>query len=104
MISDQQELVKNFTFVFRVFICYYAKGFGRCRNIGHSNGWMGGLLSFRETCECFRPIFLGARAPLELAHVKKKKKTNEKVSNSNNLLSPASTCTLILEIVPDSPR
>ena len=42
---------------------------------------------------CIAFLFLGARAPLELAHVKKKK---EKVSNSNNLLSPASTCTLIL--------
>ena len=38
-------------------------------------------------------IYLGARAPLELAHVKKKKK--EKVSNSNNLLYPASTSTLL---------
>ena len=37
--------------------------------------------------------FLGARAPLELAHVKKK----EKVLNSDKLLSPASTCTLILD-------
>ena len=43
--------------------------------------------------------FLGARAPLELAHVKNKnkKKKKEKVLNSDKLLSPASTCTLILD-------
>ena len=38
-------------------------------------------------------IFLGARAPLEIARVKKK---DEKVSNSHNLLYPASTSTLLL--------
>ena len=41
--------------------------------------------------------FLGARAPLELASVKNNnnnnKKKKEKVSNRNNFLSPASTCT-----------
>ena len=42
--------------------------------------------------------FLGARAPLGLAPVKKKKKKKlkEKDSNSNNLLYPASTSTLLL--------
>ena len=40
-------------------------------------------------------IFLGARAPLQLVMVVIKK-SKGKVSNSNNLLSPASTCTLIV--------
>ena len=39
-------------------------------------------------------IFLGAQAPLEIARVKKKK--DKKVSNSHNLLYPASTSTLLL--------
>ena len=39
--------------------------------------------------------FLGVRAPLEIAQVKTNKRNREKVSNSNNLLSPASTCTLV---------
>ena len=40
-------------------------------------------------------VFLGARAPLGIARVKKN--TKEKVSDSNNLPSPAPTCTLILD-------
>ena len=57
---------------------------------------MGYYLFFGTAALCQE--FLGARAPLELANVKKNKnkKKNEKVSNSNNLLSSASTCTLIL--------
>ena len=49
---------------------------------------------------CHSAQFLGAQAPLELAHVKKKinkKKKKGKVLNSDKLLSPASTCTLILD-------
>ena len=43
--------------------------------------------------------FLGARAPLGIAHVKKKKLT-KKFQTAINLFSPASTCTL----VQDSPK
>ena len=49
--------------------------------------------------------FLGARAPLELARVKKiNKNYKEKVLNSNNLLYPASTSTLLLGNDNDSLR
>ena len=43
-------------------------------------------------------LFLGARAPLGITHVKKKQKTHtkEKVSNSNNLLSMSAISQLLL--------
>ena len=40
-------------------------------------------------------LVLGARAPLELACVKNNNKLRKKFLNSINLLSPASTCTLV---------
>ena len=53
-------------------------------------------LDIKATQSCLllkAQLFLVARAPLELAHVKKK----ENFSNSDKLLSPASTCTPILD-------
>ena len=48
----------------------------------------------RKNFENANHVFLEARAPLGIAGVKKH--TKEKVSNSNNLLYPASTSTLLL--------
>ena len=42
-------------------------------------------------------VFLGARAPLGITQVKKKKNTRKIFGNSDNLLSPISTCTLIFD-------
>ena len=54
----------------------------------------------------FSQTFLGARAPLEIARVKKNNnnRITKKFQIAINLLSFASTSTLILEIVRDTPK